>query len=94
MRTWGYHRRYWCASSQYWIQELPPISYGSTRFPGWESLVIVGEIPTIADANGRPLRTSRQIPLVVRLGDHTMRCSFVVCERLAAPVILGCKFSD
>ena len=26
--------------------------------PGWEALVIPGEIPTIADANERPLRTS------------------------------------
>ena len=62
--------------------------------PGWEALVIPGEIPTIADANGRPLRTSGQIPLVVRLGDRTMRFIFIVCERLAAPVILGCEFND
>ena len=72
-----------------------PISYLSTRSrPGWEALVIPGAIPTIADANGRTLRTSGQIPLVVRLGDRTMRCTFIVCQRLAAPVILGCEFND
>ena len=60
----------------------------------WEALVIQGEIPTIADANGRPLRTSRQIPRVVRLGDRTMSYTFIFCERLAAPVISGCEFND
>ena len=62
--------------------------------PGWESLVTLGAVPTIADANGRPLRTSGQIPLVVRLCNRTMKCTFIVCERLAAPVILGCEFND
>ena len=62
--------------------------------PGWEAVVTPDEILTFADANGRPLRASGQIPLVVRLGDHTIRCTFVVCERLAAPVILRCEFND
>ena len=56
--------------------------------------MIPGAVPTIADANGRPLRTSGQIPLVVRLGNRTMKCTFIVCERLAAPVILRCEFND
>ena len=57
-------------------------------------MVIPGGISTIADANGSPSRTSGQIPVVVRLGDRTMRCTLIVCERLAAPVILGCEFND
>ena len=62
--------------------------------PGWESLMIPGEVTTIADENGRPFRTIGQIQLVVRLGSRTMKCKFVVCERLVAPVIQGCEFND
>ena len=60
---------------------------------GWESLLEPGEIPTIADANGRPLRTCGAVTLVVRLATHTLKCKFIVCERLAAPVILGSDFN-
>ena len=60
---------------------------------GWERLLEPGEVPTIADANGRPLRTSGSVTLVVRLATR-MKCKFIVCERLAAPVILGCDFND
>ena len=58
------------------------------------SLVIPGAFLTIADANGRPFRTSRQIPLVVRLGIRAMKFTLIVYERLAAPVILGCEFNN
>ena len=61
---------------------------------GWESLLEPGEIPTFADANGRPLRAYGTVTLVVRLATRTMKCKFIVCERLAAPVILGCDFND
>ena len=61
---------------------------------GWESLLEPGEVPTIADANGRPLRTSGSVTLAVPLATRTMKCKFIVCERLAAPVILGCDVND
>ena len=66
----------------------------NTLPPGWESLVTPEEIPKLADANYRPLRTSRQIELVVRLVNCTMSCNFIVFKRLAAPIILGCAFND
>ena len=61
---------------------------------GLESLLGPGEILTIADANGRPSRTYRTVTLVVRLETRTIKCKFIVCERLVAPVILCCDFND
>ena len=61
---------------------------------GWESLLEPGEIPTIADGNGRPPRTCGAVTLVVRLATRANKCKFIVCERLAATVILGCDFND
>ena len=57
-------------------------------------MVFSGEIATMADANGRPLRMSGKVPLVVQRGDRTMRCTFIACERLAAPVNLAYDFND
>lgn len=48
----------------------------------------------IADANNRPLRTVGYLPLVLRLGTYVVQLDFVVCDSLAAPVILGCDFCD
>ena len=65
-----------------------------TLAKGGENLLEPGEMPTIADANGRPLRTCGTVSLVVRLPTREMKCKFIVCERLAAPVILGGEFND
>ena len=34
------------------------------------------------------------VDLVTRLGNRIVKVEFIVCERLAAPVILGCDFCD
>ena len=61
---------------------------------GYSSLLAKGPMPSVADANGRPLSMSGIITLWVRLGSYLKRVPFFVCTRLAAPVILGCDFND
>lgn len=48
----------------------------------------------IADANNNPLKTSGYISLVVRLGTCLVQLDFVVCEKIAALVIISCDFCD
>lgn len=42
----------------------------------------------------KPIETVGLVDLHVRLGNVRIRQSFIVCERLATPVILGCTFCD
>ena len=53
-----------------------------------------GQLPSIADANNRPLTMSGRVDLVVQLGYTRVRAEFLVCERLAAPMIIGADFCD
>ena len=53
-----------------------------------------GPMPNVADANNNPIKMTGLVNLVVRLGTRLVRVEFIVCERLAAPMILGCDFCD
>ena len=48
----------------------------------------------ICDANRNLIRTCGVIDLMTRIGTRLVRVEFVVCERLAAGVVLGCDFMD
>lgn len=48
----------------------------------------------IADANKNPLKNLSYIPLLVRLDTRTVLRDFGICDKLVAPVILGCDFCD
>lgn len=45
-------------------------------------------------ANSNSVRTVGLVALVVRNGCPVVNVDFIVCERLAASLILGCDFSD
>ena len=62
--------------------------------PGFDAHIRHGPLPNIGDANNNPLYTIGTLALVVRLGRRIVKVEFIVCERLAAPVILGCDFCD
>ena len=62
--------------------------------PGFESRLRYGPLLNIGDANNNPLSMLGVISLIVRLGTFLVKLDFIVCERLAAPVILGCDFCD
>ena len=62
--------------------------------PGFEQYVRYGPLPSISDANRNPLRMLGTIELLVRLQNRTLKCDFIICERLAAAVILGADFCD
>ena len=53
-----------------------------------------GNTPRVTDANRNPINVIGTIDLVVRLGNILVKAEFLVCERLAAPAILGCDFCD
>ena len=48
----------------------------------------------MADANNNPIRMKGLADLIVHLGSHLVKLEFIVCERLAAPLILGCDLMD
>eukprot|EP00171_Calliarthron_tuberculosum_P023515 IDg23515t1 len=62
--------------------------------PGWEDLIRLGPTCDIRDANRRPIRVTGMIPLSVHVGTHLVQEDFLVCEKLAAPYILGTPFMD
>ena len=53
-----------------------------------------GPLPNLSDENNNPIRMIGLDELVVRLGNRIVKVEFIVCERLAAPVIFGCDFCD
>ena len=53
-----------------------------------------GPLPNVADANNNPIRMMGLADLIVRLGSRLVKLEFIVCEHLAAPLILGCDFMD
>ena len=54
----------------------------------------MGPNPCINDANGRPLAIVGTIPLYVRMARYVVKVDFIVCDRLAADIVLGCDFCD
>ena len=61
---------------------------------GLETLVSFGPTQDIGDANNRPLRTVGTIKMPVRLGHFVAVAEFLVCEKLAVPLILGADYCD
>ena len=61
---------------------------------GYERFLKQGPPPNIVDANRRPIAVNGVIHLCVQLGTRLVKLAFYVCERLAAPVVLGCDFCD
>ena len=53
-----------------------------------------GPLPNVADANDNSIRMKGLAGLIVLLGARLVKLEFIVCERLAAPLILGCDFMD
>ena len=53
-----------------------------------------GPLPSIADPNNRPLDMAGSVDLIVQLGRTMAKSEFLVCERLAAPMIIGADFCD
>ena len=62
--------------------------------PGIEKDIRYGPLPDICDANDRPLRMIGTIRLVVRLGRLVSLADFIICQQLAAPMILGADYCD
>eukprot|EP00171_Calliarthron_tuberculosum_P022177 IDg22177t1 len=60
----------------------------------WYNSIKEGPVPDIRDANKRPIQVVGAISLCVQLGTQLVMDEFLVCERLAAPVILGCTHMD
>lgn len=55
---------------------------------------LMEELPEIWDANKNPIRTAGALELLVRLGVLVLSVEFIVCEVLAAPVVLFCDYCD
>ena len=53
-----------------------------------------GPTQDIDDANSMPLPTLGTIKMPVRLGSFVAAAEFIVCEKLAVPLILGADYSD
>ena len=60
----------------------------------WESHIRYVPLPSVCDANNKPLKAMGIITQVVRLGHYIVETDFIVCERLAAEVVLGAAFMD
>ena len=61
---------------------------------GFERYLKSGPVLAVCDANRNPIRTIGRIDLVVRLGTRLVKLEFVVCQKLACPVVLGCDYMD
>ena len=60
---------------------------------GWQTwLTKDAVLPTLGDANGRPLRLLGEIVLSIRFGNTTYRVPFIVADKLA--VIVGTRFMN
>ena len=62
---------------------------------GWETLLTKEAVlPTLGDANRRPLRFLGEIVLRLRFGNTTYRVPFIVAEKLGVEVIVGTRFMN
>ena len=57
-------------------------------------LIRHGPLHNVADANNNSITMTGLVDLLVRLGSRIAKAEFIVCEQLAAPVIIGCDFCD
>ena len=62
--------------------------------PGYRSKLRYGPLPRITDANRNPIRAVGVISLILQVGNYVIKDDFIVCERLAAPLIVGCDLCD
>lgn len=53
-----------------------------------------GPVEDILDDNGRPIHVTGAIELCVQLDTHVNLEELLVCNRLAAPYIIGCCYMD
>ena len=60
--------------------DLTPLSYGP--------------LPDVSDANSNPIQVKGIMRLLIRLKTRAYWIEFIMCDSLAAPVILGCNFCD
>ena len=58
------------------------------------TLVSFGPTQDIADANNRPLGTLSTIKMPVKLGRFVAAAEYIVCEKLAVPLILSAGYCD
>ena len=65
--------------------ELPEVTWAKIR---------QAALPDVCDANNRPLQTAGLITLPVKLGRYLVDVQFIVCNKLAASMILGADFCD
>ena len=72
----------------------PNLIRKSKLLAGLETLVSFRPTQDIGDANNRPLRTVGTIRKPVRLGRFVATAEFIVCEKLAVPLILGADYCD
>ena len=72
----------------------PNLTLKSELLSGLETLVSFGPTQDIGDANNTPLRTVGTIKMPVRLGHFVAVAEFLVCEKLAVPLILGADYCD
>lgn len=64
------------------------------RPSNYEPMLEPTVLPLVSDANNRPLRMLGQVSLVTSLGTSQVTLKFFLCQRLAAPAVLGCNFCD
>ena len=62
--------------------------------PGYEASMRYGPVPNIGDANNKPIAMKGYIAMLLRVGHFIVKTDFLVCERLAVPLILGRDFCD
>ena len=72
----------------------PNLIRKSKLLAGLETLVSFGPTQDIGDANNRPLRTVGTIRMPVRLGRFVATAEYIVCGKLAVPLILGADYCD
>ncbi|CAN8063205.1 unnamed protein product [Agarophyton chilense] len=53
-----------------------------------------GPLPDIRDATKNAVKIVGTVRLMVRLGRFVVLVDFIVCKKLAAPVVLGCDYCD
>ncbi len=61
--------------------------------PGWQKKSSEKHEVTLQAANGKPVHTRGSVHLWIRLGNYIAKDSFLVCDQLPVPIVLGsCSF--
>lgn len=72
----------------------PNLIRNSELPPGMEAAIIQGPSWDLVDANNRPPRTVGLIRLSIRLGSFLTRFEFIMCEKVAVPLILEADYCN